>query len=98
MRKRVVSRTINMVHGTAIVITGDTVTRWELDAPEAICKDYDLLRGYAGITNGEVVKFEVDHTYTAKAVMDEQAFILASTIEVLKEGADKEKTIFGNYS
>lgn len=90
MRKRVVSRTINMVSGIAIVIVGDTVARWEIDAPEAICKDYDLLRGYAGITNGEIVKFEVDHTYTAKAVMDEQDFILASTIEAVKGGDDND--------
>lgn len=90
MRKRVVSRTIEMVHGTAIVIAGDTVTRWMFDAPEAICKDYELLRGYAGITNGEIVKYEVDHTYTAKAVMGEQDFILASTIEAVKGGADNE--------
>lgn len=90
MRKRVVSRTINMVSGTAIVIVGDSVARWMIDAPEAIYKDYDLLCGYAGITDGEIVKFEVDHTYTAKAVMDEQDFILASTIEAVKGGADNE--------
>lgn len=90
MRKRVVSRTIKMVHGTAIVLTADTVTRWEVDVPEVICKDYDLLRGYAGITNGEVVKYEVDHTYTAKAVMDVLDFILRASIEYVKGGADNE--------
>lgn len=88
MRKRVVSRTIDMLHGTAIVIAGDTVTRWEIDAPEVVCKDYDLLRGYAGITNGEVVKFEVSRIYTAKAVMDELNFILGSRIEVVRGGDD----------
>lgn len=90
MRKRVVSRTINMVNGTAIVIVGDTVARWVFDAPEAVCKDYDLLRGYMGLTDGEIVKIEVDRTYTAKAVMDEQDFIMASTIEAVKGGADNE--------
>lgn len=90
MRKRVVSRTINMVNGTAIVIVRDTAIRRMFDAPEAVCKDYDILRGYVGITNGEIVKIVVDHTYTAKAVMDEQDFIMASTIEVVKEGIDNE--------
>lgn len=90
MRKRVVSRNINMVNGTAIVIVGDTATRWMFDAPEAVCKDYDILRGYVGITNGEIVKIVVDHTYTAKAVMDEKDFIMASTIEVVKGGVDNE--------
>ena len=90
MRKRVVSRTIEMVNGTAIVIAGDTVTRWMFDAPKVVCEDYDILRGYMGLTNGEIVKIEVDHTYTAKAVMDEQDFILASTIEAVKGGADNE--------
>lgn len=90
MRKRVVSRTINMVNGTAIVISGDSVTRWQFNAPEAVCKDYDILREYLGITIGEIVKIVVYHTYTAKAVMDEQDFILASTIEAVKGGVDNE--------
>ena len=90
MRKRVVSRTINMVNGTAIVIAGDTVTRLMFDAPKVVCKDYDILHGYTGLTNGEIVKIEVDHTYTAKAVIDELDFILASTIEAVKGGADNE--------
>lgn len=90
MRKRVVSRTINMVNGTAIVLVGDTVTRRMIDVPEAICKDYDILREYLGITIGEIVKIEDGHSYAAKAVMDEQDFILASTIEGVKGGADNE--------
>lgn len=90
MRKRVVSRTIDMVSGTAIAITGESVTRWEFNAPEVVCKNYDILREYLGVTNGEIVKIEVDHTYTAKAVMDEQDFILASTIEAVKGGDDNE--------
>ena len=90
MRKRVVSRTINMVNGTAIVIDGNTVTRWEFNAPEAVCRDYGILRGYVGITNGQLVHVEVHRTYTAKAVMDEQDFILASTIEAVEGGADNE--------
>lgn len=90
MRKRVVSRTINMVNGAAIIIDGDTVTRWTFDAPEVVCKDYDILREYLGIITGDIVKIEVDHTYTAKAVMGEQDFILASTIEVVKGGVDNE--------
>lgn len=90
MRKRVVSRTINMVNGTAIVIDDNTVARWGFNAPEAVCKDYDLLRGYMGLTDGEIVKIEVHRTYTAKAVMDEQDFILASTIEAVKGGVDNE--------
>ena len=91
MRKRVVSRTINMLNGTAIVIMGDSVARRMFDAPEAVCKDYDLLRGYLGITNGEIVKIEVDHVYPAKAVMDALDFILASSFELTKKGdADNE--------
>lgn len=90
MRKRVVSRTIKMVHGTAVVIEGDTVTRWTFDVPEAICKDYGLIREYAGITNGEVVKLEVEGCYTTKAVMDEVDFILRSNIEVVGGGVDNE--------
>lgn len=89
MRKRVVSRTIKMLHGVAIVIADDTVTRWTFDAPEAICKDFALLREYAGITDGEVVKFEVEGSYTTKAVMDEVDFLLRSNIEVVG-GDDNE--------
>lgn len=90
MRKRVVSRTINMVNGTAIVISAESVIRWQFNAPEVVCKNYDILGEYLGITNGEIVKIEVDNTYTAKAVMDEQDFILESTIEAVKGGVDNE--------
>lgn len=90
MRKRTVSRTIDMVKGVALVIVDDTLNRWEFDAPEAVCKDLDLLRGYVGITNGWIAKIEVDHTYTAKAIMDEEDFILAARLQVVKEGADNE--------
>lgn len=91
MRKRVVSRTINMVHGTATVIVDDTVARWEFDAPEAICKDLDLLRKCIGssnerILNGWIAKIEVEYTYMARAVMDEVDFILAATFEGVKGG------------
>lgn len=90
MRKRVVSRTIKMVHGTAIVIDGDTVTRWVIDVPEVVCKDYGLLCEYAGIITGELVKFEVENSYTAKAVMAEEDFVMGSSIEAVKGGVDNE--------
>ena len=90
MRKRVVSRTINMVNGVALVIVDDTINRCEFDAPEAVCRDLNFLRAYMGITNGWIAKIEVNHTYIAKAVMDEVKFILVSSIEVVRGGSDNE--------